>query len=262
MHSFHMADHWKPTLKFRYLIFNRHFHKAMSQAKIIYTQDHSNNATGFENKDIPQWVRSFYPVFAAEQNNPTRHVQAVRARAERRQVVASISGRQATLGHRTNDPSEMRHETSPNDGDPGMEQQIIGNVGAERIADTSGRDSSASAGEVAWDPNDPMDSDLTEGVDDMVEQRRSAPQGQSRANGTRRQNTHVGNSTNFTASGNDPSARFAMIRDGYRSLNTLGAAITNRISAPPVVPAPPPPPPCLTVTIVQDYMEVKNTLAM
>ena len=71
--------------------------------------------------------------------SPNQHAASIRN--EQNRVVASLVGRQAPLGITGNDgPVPLRHETSPNIGDPILQQQVIGNVSTERVLLQEGRD--------------------------------------------------------------------------------------------------------------------------
>lgn len=106
----------------------RHLSGAQRLAKSIYTRHHSNDQTGAGQEDVPEWARLFFWLFQVVENQETRNSQAAAACLERRTVSRSITGAQAPLGHRGNGPAQLRTETSRNDGEPMMRQQVIGNV--------------------------------------------------------------------------------------------------------------------------------------
>ena len=116
----------------------RHIRTAQEVARSIYTRDHSNDRTGADHEDVPNWARLFFGLFD-QQNQASRNVQAVAARVQRRAVSSSLTGRQATLGQQdTSRPAELRHETSTNDGPRAMRQRVIGNVREEREQQRNG----------------------------------------------------------------------------------------------------------------------------
>ena len=119
---------------------------------------------------------------------------------ERRQVVTSLTGRQAPLGYRGDGPAELRTETSSNEGAVGLQARIVGNVSVEEIHVGN-----------------------EEGVND-TENRRRAPIRVTN-NGPRRRNVHIGGGSSFGTGMNDPSSRFENIRNAYASLDRLTSAV-------------------------------------
>ena len=103
-------------------------------------------------------------------------------------------------------PEALRAETSGNDGNPSMRQQIIGNINAEVL------------------DSEPQ----LEGRDD-IKNRTAAPR-ESTSNGVRRMNVHA--SSGFNANSNDPSTRFHSIVRGYECMNNLSNAIVRSFDAP------------------------------
>ena len=188
-------------------VLQRHFRGAMQLARTTFDRDHSNDPTGDEHEDIPGWMRPFFRLFEAQQADDTRNPSAAQVRTQRRQVAASIIGRQAPLGVRDNSrPAVLRDETTgsgSNGGASNLRQQIIGGVNSERVGNNAGG----------------------EGQDDQSNVRR-APRFQS---GTRRRNVHT--SSSFDPDDNDPAARFSHIRRGYESLHSISEAIANRFTA-------------------------------
>ena len=183
----------------------RHLRHAQAFARTIYERDHNNDPTGAGHEDIPQWVREFFLLFEAQQNQETATAAAARVRSERGRTVASIAGRQAPLGVRGgSEPAEVRTETSTNHGAPHMRARTIGGVNSERV-----------------------NVGLVEGRDDNA--RRSPAPRQHTSNGTRRRNVHQ---AGFGAGENDPSTRFRHIQDGYASLNRLTDAIAHSFVTP------------------------------
>ena len=199
----------------------RHYSKAQQLAKDIFDRDHSNEPTGVSHEDIPDWVREFFRVFEAQQNQVSRNAQDNAVREERRSVVASLVGQQAPLGVRGSNghPAQLRTETSRNNDVPPLRRQIVGNVDAETIYENN-------------DDNDADvddDDELVEGRDD-VGRRRRAPRRRI-SNGVRRRNVHIGGG--FGPDDNNPSSRFHNVNRGYASLESLSQAVSRSISARP-----------------------------
>ena len=206
----------------------RHLRTAQEVARSIYTRDHSNDRTGADHEDVPNWARLFFGLFD-QQSQASRNVQAVAARVQRRAVSSSITGRQAPLGQQdTSRPAELRHETSPNDGPRAMRQRVIaGNVREEREQLVEGRDDTAN--------------------------RRPAPVSNIQ-NGTVRRNVHIGGGGGgFDPSRNDPMSRFASLEGGYASLNALTDAVTQSLAVPPINRT--------TLQIAREYHEVTGFVA-
>ena len=195
-------------------VMQRHLRNAQQAARIVYERDHSNDQSGAAQEVVPSWARTFFTLFVAQQNVETRNAQAARARDERRTTVASITGRQAPLGHDGTGRAELRTETSPNEGIPAMRQQVVGNVNMERLNASDNNEE-----EVFGDK-------LVEGRDDDA-RRRSAPCRRN-INGVHRRNVHLA----FGAGNNDPSTRFSNISRGYESLDNLTHAIAESFAAP------------------------------
>jgi hypothetical protein len=94
------------------MILMRHFGAAQRQAREFFTQQHSSEQSGTGEEEIPAWVRQFFWYFEALESNPTASAQAAEIATDRRNVVASVMGRQAPLGHHQgNDPVQLRTET-------------------------------------------------------------------------------------------------------------------------------------------------------
>ena len=205
----------------------RHIRNAQEVARSIYTRDHSNDLTGADHEDVPNWARLFFGLFD-QQSQASRNVQAVAARVQRRAVSSSLTGRQAPLGQQdTSRPAELRHETSPNDGPRAMRQRVIaGNVREEREQLVEGRDDTAN--------------------------RRPAPV-QNIQNGTVRRNVHIGGGGGFDPSRNDPMSRFSSLEGGYASLNALTDAVTQSLAVPPINRT--------TLQIAREYHEVTGFVA-
>ena len=68
--------------------FQRHFAAAERLARTVYMRDHSNDQTGAEHEDVPQWARSFFTLF----DGPQRRNQAAQERDQRRQTATSLVG--------------------------------------------------------------------------------------------------------------------------------------------------------------------------
>ena len=185
----------------RHLQVMRHFRKAQTFAKNIFDNNgHSNDNTGAQQESIPNWVRSFFSLFEFEQNQTSQNTNTVRTREERRTVATSLVGRQATLGQQSNEPAELRNETSANEGDPEMRQRTVGFVDRDTLRTSD------------------------------IENRRRAPRRINR-NTTRRTNVHI-NGLNFGADENDPSSRFDQIRGGYQTLSDMRREATLLMNAP------------------------------
>ena len=181
-----------------YQVVQRHVSHAQALAKVYYTRDHSNDQSGANQEDVPEWAQAFYRLFEDSQITNSEAT-----RNERRQVVTSLTGRQAPLGYRGDGPAELRTETSRNEGAVGLQARIVGNVSVEEIP-------------VSNVGNE-------EGVND-TENRRRAPIRVTN-NGPRRRNVHIGGGSSFGAGTNDPSSRFENIRNAYASLDRLTSAV-------------------------------------
>jgi hypothetical protein len=223
----------------------RHFSRAQNFARTFFDRDHSNEQSGAGQEEIPEWVRQFFRVFEAQQNQPTRNMQDAAVRDERRSVVASLAGRQAPLGFRGSSngrPASLRTETSRNNDVPSstrlLRRQVVGNVDAETIYDNGGEDDA-----------DVFD-DYEEGRDD-VGRRRAAPRRRI-SNGVRRRNVHT---AGFGPDDNDPSSRFYNVQRGYASLDSLSQAVSLSITAAP------PRPPRTMMDIVREYHETNRFMA-
>ena len=81
------------------LILMRHFSTAQRQARELFNQRHSSDQSGAGEEDIPPWARHFFRFFEAIENNPSASAQAAEVATQRRNVVTSVMGRQAPLGH-------------------------------------------------------------------------------------------------------------------------------------------------------------------
>jgi hypothetical protein len=172
---------------------------------LFYDRDHSNEDGGAQ-EDIPQWARSCFRLFEAQQSQVSRNARTVAARNERRTTVTSIMGRSAPLGaHGSDRPAQLRTETSRNTGAARFRQQVVGEVNAERVQ-------------------------LEEGRDDTV-RRSPAPLRQTQS-GVRRRNVLLGGS-NFSPGGNDPSSRFNHIIRGFDSLDALSTAVAQAVTPSP-----------------------------
>ena len=166
-------------------ILRRHLAAAQALSRSTYDRDHSNDRTGAAGEDIPQWISLFYQLFESRTSNNAR---SVAARAENRQVVSTITGRQAPLGHSGAGVAQLRTETSQNAGTTAERCRVIGDVAAEEVPVAN-------------------EQDLIEGRDDVTNVR-PAPRGRA---GTRRRNA------TFAADRNDPSERFNHMREGWAS---------------------------------------------
>lgn len=198
-------------------------------AVTILNRDHSNEQSGAGEESIPEWARQFTVLLEEQQNQQARNNRTLQARAERTGVTRSLIGAQAPLDdggpHDTSRPAQLRTETSRNNGDQAMRQQVIGNVEVESVSLVEGRDDSSN--------------------------RRPAPTRRMQ-NGTRRRNVHLAGS--FSPDGNDPSARFANVQSGFQSLDALTTAVTQSLYAPP------PPPPRTLIDIMREFNEVREMM--
>ena len=108
--------------------------RAQLLAQSFYDRNHSNKQSGAAHKDVPEWVRRFFQLFQAKENQITNNAVAAETRNERQSVMASIVGGQAPLGFWGNSThAQLRTETSRNNDLPRMRQQIIGEVNSERL---------------------------------------------------------------------------------------------------------------------------------
>ena len=218
----------------------RHFSSAQSFAREIFDRDHSNKQSGASQEDIPQWVRHFFRVFEAQQNQVSRNAQDAAVREERRSVIASLVGQQAPLGVGGSNgcPAQLRTETSRNNDVPPLRRQIVGNVDAETIYENNDDN----------DANVDDGDELVEGRDD-VGHRRRAPRRRI-SNGVCRRNVHVGGG--FGLDNNNPSSRFHNVNRGYASLESLSQAVSRSISAPPQLP------PRTMINVVREFHETNQ----
>jgi len=135
-------------------------------------------------------------------------------REERQSIAASLVGRQAPLGDQGRGLAELRTETSQNNDEPRMRQQVVGRVSTETVYENMDGDADAY-----------VDSDdFIEGRDDVVH-RQVAPR-LCIINGVRRRNVHLGG---FGPDENDPSSRFPTVRHGYSSFIALSQALTEEV---------------------------------
>ena len=105
-----------------------------------------------------------------EQNASSEAMRTLRC-----QVVSSLVGRQAPLGHHGNAPVELRTETATNNGTSSQCAQIIGQISIKKHDSVDGFEDDSLEG-------------LMEGVDD-VSNRQPVPVHRMN-NGTRRRNIH------------------------------------------------------------------------
>ena len=202
-------------------ILRRYLTGAQTLARTFYDRDHSNDPTGAAGEDIPQWARLFFRLFENMSNNP----RSVAARAEIRQIVSTIAGRQAPLGHSGAGVAQLRTETSQNVGTAAERRRVVGDVAAEEVPVAN-------------------DQDLIEGRDDVSNVR---PASRGRAGtGTRRRNA------TFAADRNDPSERFNHMREGWAAMNTLAESISIAMRASVAAPL------RTHAMVVRDYVEVRD----
>jgi len=188
----------------------RHLGDAESEARAIFDRSHSNDPTGAEQEDVPRWAQNFFRLFEAQDSHLSASAIANEVRRERGNVVRSIVGAQAPLGHRQGDGvAHLRNETSRSTGTTQQRQRSVGNV--EHVHRMN-------EGE--------MNNYLAEGADDEfnprpAQRRRTAP----RDGRTRR-------IVDFSADRNDPVSRFADIQYGFQSVGMLSNAIRQNMNAP------------------------------
>jgi hypothetical protein len=122
----------------------RHFGVALRQARVYYTQQHSSEQTGAGEEEIPAWARRFFRLFEVLDSNPTASAQAAELATNRRVVVNSIMGRQATLGpHQGTHPVQLRTETrvsNVKNESVRRVQQRVGNFETETLDENSMRE--------------------------------------------------------------------------------------------------------------------------
>jgi hypothetical protein len=100
------------------LILMRHFSTVQRQARELFNQRHSSDQSGTGKEDIPPWARHFFRFFEAMENNPSASAQAAEVATQRRNIVSSVMGRQAPLGHHPETgpvqlPTETRGSNRP-----------------------------------------------------------------------------------------------------------------------------------------------------
>jgi hypothetical protein len=91
----------------------RHLADAEGEARAIYDRSHSNDPSGPEEENVPEWALQFFRLFEAQESNRSASAMADKVRRERSTVARSIVGAQAPLGHRQADGiAQRRNETS------------------------------------------------------------------------------------------------------------------------------------------------------
>ncbi len=204
------------------LILMCHFSIAQRQARELFNQRHSSDQSGAGEKDIPPWARYFFRFFEAMENNPSASAQAAEVATQRRNVVTSVMGRQAPLGHHPETgpvqlPTETRGSDRPVSGSVQRRQQSVGDFETEILGNN------------------------VEGVDD-TENRRPAQRSRTQLNGTRRRNVH-----NPGADTNEANSRYFDVNNAFQHLGGLTDAVAQAFINPP-------PPPRRTATdIINDF---------
>ena len=204
------------------MILMRHFSTAQRQARELFNQRHSSDQSGAGEEDIPQWARQFFRFFEAMESNPSASAQAAEVATQRRNVVSSVMGRQAPLGHHPGTgpvqlPTETRGSNRPVSGSVRRRQQSVGDFETEILGDN------------------------VEGIDDM-ENRRPAQRSRTQLNGTRRRNVH-----NPGADTNEANSRYFDVNNAFQHLGGLTDAVAQAFINPP-------PPPRRTATdIINDF---------
>jgi hypothetical protein len=122
------------------MILMRHFSTAQRQAQELFNQRHSSDQSGAGEEDIPQWARQFFRFFEAMESNPSASAQAAEVATQRRNVVSSVMGRQAPLGHHPGTgpvqlPTETRGSNRPVSGSVRRRQQSVGDFETEILGD-------------------------------------------------------------------------------------------------------------------------------
>jgi len=123
------------------LILMRHFSTAQRQARELFNQQHSSDQSGAGEEDVPPWARQFCRFFEAVESNPSASAQAAEVATQRRRnVVSSVMGRQAPLGHHPGTgpvqlPTETRGSNRPVSGSVRRRQQSVGDFETEILGD-------------------------------------------------------------------------------------------------------------------------------
>ena len=189
----------------------RHLADAEAEARAIYDRSHSNDPSGAEQEDVPEWAQRFFHLFEAQESNPSASAIADKVRRERSTVARSIVGAQAPLGHRQSDGiAQRRNETSNNVGTARQRQRSAGNLD-----------------DVQRMQEDEMNDYLYEGIDDDVNPR---PAQRRRTSVPR--NGRTRRIVDFSADRNDPVSRFAEIQHGFQTVSMLSDAIRQNMNAP------------------------------
>jgi hypothetical protein len=175
----------------------RHFNAAEAAAKEMDNHHHSNDPTGSNQEDVPDWASHFFRLFEAVKSQTLTNNRTVAARAQRAQIGASLVGRQAPLGYEGMGPANLRSETSSNKGVPELSQRTVGTGHAARVGIRHG-------------------SSLIEGMDD-TRSVHQAPRNLNQ-NGTIHRNVHI---PGFNSTINDPFGCYSDVRQGFASLNAM-----------------------------------------
>ena len=219
----------------RHQMLQRHFGVALRQARVYYTQQHSSEQSGADEEEIPAWARRFFRFFEVLDSNPSASAQAAELATNRRVVVNSIMGRQATLGpHQGTHPVQLRTETRVSN---------VGNESVRRVQQRVGNFETETLDENA------MRERLVEGVDDAVIRRPAQRQRTSQQNGIRRRNRH-----DPSADMNLPNSRYFDVSNAFQHLGSLTDAVAQAFVNPP------PLPPRTMLDIMNDFIRASDQL--
>lgn len=178
--------------------------QVITAARRYFNQDHSN-ADGAAHEDIPEWARIVFPLFDG-------NTQRDQARRDHQAVVRGLIGAQGPIGEDGDNNRrrvQLRDETSRNNGDPALRQQLVGHA-------------------IEWDGM------LIEGRDDNSNPRPQAQgQGQRRPRNHGRnhhRNAHLEDYNLHQRADNDYAGRHDDdIQRGFRSLGKLVDGINEAI---------------------------------
>ena len=187
-------------------VLQRDLADAEHEARSHYDRTHSNDRTGAEHEDIPRWVRSFFPLFQAQESQSSANALAIEVRRGRTAVVRSIVGAQAPLGHVQGDGiAELRSEISRNNRNNGTTQQSQRTAGTSHTLRMNEREF-----------NDFLVEGRNDNENNRPAQRRRIA---SPRDGVSRQVVDI------SADRNDPVSRFADVRRGFESVNMLSTSL-------------------------------------
>ena len=186
----------------------RHISTAISWAHQARQHDHApGNGELMEN--VPQWLQLLFTVLEARTNMNAQNQRAINTRREQQGIVRGVVGQQAPLGAGGLDAESQGHalrdERARNNGEDGQNQNRVHNIGQVGVQHVG-----------------------VEGEDDnvnFVDPSRGRGVNQQQRNGVRRMNVH-----NFSANGNDVTARFEHIQHGYSALGNLADALAGSVN--------------------------------